>query len=41
MEQTLGFIEQRHGSVDAFLDSIGFDSEWRARLRQALLLQQS
>ncbi|CAN0145223.1 unnamed protein product [Ectocarpus sp. 13 AM-2016] len=37
MEGVLRFIRVKYGSIDDYLDSIGFDAEWRARLRSALL----
>ncbi|CAM9730061.1 unnamed protein product [Ectocarpus fasciculatus] len=37
MEGVLRFIRVKYGSIDLYLDSIGFDAEWRARLRSALL----
>jgi len=37
MEATLAFMEQRHGSVDRYLNTIGFTEVWRERLRDLLL----
>ncbi|CAM9494741.1 unnamed protein product [Choristocarpus tenellus] len=37
MEDTLYLLRERHGSVNNYLDSIGFDEGWRQRLRDALL----
>lgn len=31
------YLEHKHGSVDNFLDSLGLDGSWRAKLRQNLL----
>ncbi|KAG5186295.1 protein-tyrosine phosphatase-like protein [Tribonema minus] len=36
MVATLAGLRARHGGVDAYLDGIGFDAAWRARLRAAL-----
>jgi hypothetical protein len=32
MENTLSYITERYGSIEGYLDSIGFDASWRARL---------
>ncbi|CAN0013237.1 unnamed protein product [Laminaria digitata] len=37
MEDILRFIRAKYGSIDDYLDSIGFDADWRERLRGALL----
>eukprot|EP00903_Cladosiphon_okamuranus_P008461 g8129.t1 len=39
MEEVLRFIRVKYGSIDDYLDSIGFDAEWRARLRSALVTE--
>ncbi|CAM9557151.1 unnamed protein product [Sphacelaria rigidula] len=39
MEDILRFIRHKYGSVEGYLDSIGFDSTWRQRLRDALLVE--
>ncbi|CAM9735002.1 unnamed protein product [Ascophyllum nodosum] len=39
MEHILRFIRERYGSVEGYLDSIGFDAGWRQRLRDALLVE--
>jgi len=36
MEDTLRCLETQYGSVDGYLDSIGFDEKWRSKLRKAL-----
>jgi len=36
MVQTLCFIESTYGSVNAYLDYIGFDREWRRRFVHAV-----
>ena len=36
MEAAVAFIAARHGSVDGYLDSIGFTPQWRDRLRRAM-----
>lgn len=30
------YLDKEHGGADEYLDSIGFDAEWRARLREIL-----
>lgn len=30
-------LQVKYGSIDGYLDSIGFDADWRERLRGALL----
>jgi len=35
-EDTLNLIDAQYGSVEKYLDSIGFDKEWREKLRLAL-----
>jgi protein tyrosine/serine phosphatase len=37
MEQSLTFVRSTYGSVDNYLDSVGFDESWRRKLRLALL----
>ena len=37
MEQTLAFIGNKYGSIEQYLDGIGFGPEWRKKLREALL----
>ncbi|CAM9440390.1 unnamed protein product [Discosporangium mesarthrocarpum] len=37
MEETLACVRRKHGSVEGYLDSIGFDESWRQRLRESLL----
>lgn len=37
VRKTLEFIDETYGSIEDYLDSIGFDSTWRERLRDALL----
>mmetsp|Transcript_33681 Transcript_33681/g.96725 ORF Transcript_33681/g.96725 Transcript_33681/m.96725 type:complete len:132 (-) Transcript_33681:94-489(-) len=32
----LSYVRETYGSVDCCLDHIGFDSEWRSRLKHAL-----
>lgn len=32
MEKTLTFIDVQFGGLDQYLDSIGFDATWRARM---------
>ena len=36
IEHTLAYIEEKFGSIEAYLDTIGFDAEKRARLIAAL-----
>jgi hypothetical protein len=36
MEHVLGYIRGKYGSVDVYLDRIGFDGEKRRRLAAAL-----
>eukprot|EP00975_Prorocentrum_lima_P015574 3299685-Prorocentrum_lima.AAC.1 len=36
MESTLQHIREEYGSVNNYLDSIGFDAGWRAKLKDAL-----
>lgn len=33
METTFAYIRQKYGSIEAYLDSIGFDESWRAKLQ--------
>ena len=33
MVTTLAWLKRSHGSVEGYLDTIGFDAEWRRRLR--------
>ena len=33
MENTFAYIRQKYGSVEHYLDSIGFDESWRAKLQ--------
>jgi hypothetical protein len=35
MEGLLQFLDDTYGSVDSYLDSIGFDEQWRQQLRAA------
>ena len=37
IRKTLEFIDETYGSIEDYLNSIGFDSTWRERLRDALL----
>jgi hypothetical protein len=37
MEDTLSYITKKYGSINGYLDSIGFDITWRRRLRFKLL----
>ena len=36
MASTLGMIREKYGSIDGYLDSIGFDSLWRKRFLRAV-----
>lgn len=36
MEQTLKELRESYGTVEQYLDSIGFDAAWRAKLKHAL-----
>ncbi|KAK3248023.1 hypothetical protein CYMTET_42495 [Cymbomonas tetramitiformis] len=36
MEHTLRHLRAEYGSVESYLDSIGFDNEWRNMLRSRL-----
>lgn len=38
MSQTIAYIVINYGSVEKYLDSIGFDQTWRARLRAKYLV---
>ncbi len=38
MAGTLKHLRGKHGGLDAYLDQIGFDAQWRSRLRTAMLL---
>ena len=33
MEETIEWLRHRYGSIDAYLDDIGFDETWRQRFR--------
>jgi hypothetical protein len=35
MEGLLQFLDDTYGCVDSYLDSIGFDEQWRQQLRAA------
>jgi hypothetical protein len=35
MVSTLAWIREKHGSTESYLDSIGFDTQWRQKLRGA------
>ena len=35
MEGTLAYIRTKYGSIDSYLDSIGFDQSWRQRFTEA------
>lgn len=37
IEHTLAYIEEKFGSIEAYLDTIGFTADKRARLKAALL----
>ena len=39
MIQTLAFIRERYGSVDGYLNHIGFDVDWRSRFVSAIALK--
>jgi hypothetical protein len=34
MRELLGFLKEKHGSVDNYLDAIGFGKELRERVRK-------
>ena len=36
IDYTLAYIEEKFGSIETYLDSIGFDAEKRAKLKAAL-----
>mmetsp|Transcript_1507 Transcript_1507/g.2061 ORF Transcript_1507/g.2061 Transcript_1507/m.2061 type:complete len:395 (-) Transcript_1507:272-1456(-) len=36
MEDTINCIIKQYGSIENYLDSIGFDEEWRAKLKESL-----
>lgn len=36
MVSTLTFLREKYGSIDSYLDFIGFDASWRQRFRNAL-----
>mmetsp|Transcript_39825 Transcript_39825/g.63886 ORF Transcript_39825/g.63886 Transcript_39825/m.63886 type:complete len:141 (-) Transcript_39825:182-604(-) len=39
MEETEAFLQKRYGGVTNYLDEIGFDKEWRERLKETFMMR--